>query len=126
MFWQRNCAAAFSKWKETEFQVACLAIESCQEETIRNQEAYDKNVDRIKDHNGDKYGRYMGTTKKHKIWQQWKAVTKMLKAQKCAKKVTLESFGGYLQIRALRKWIERVRATQFARDRVAKFHMLKH
>lgn len=45
----------------------------------------------------------------------------MLKAQRIAATKTLEAFGGYLQVRAVRKWIERVRTTKFARDRMAKF-----
>ncbi len=96
MFWRRNCAAAFSRWKETEFEVACLAIESCHAEKNQEQDTFTDKVNTIKDHNGQKYCRYMGMVSKHKIWQQWKAVTNMLKAQKNAKKVTLESLGGYL------------------------------
>jgi hypothetical protein len=38
---------------------------------------------------------------------------------------TNEAFGGYLTVRAIRKWIERVRVTKFARDRIAKFNQLK-
>ena len=49
----------------------------------------------------------------------------MLKNHRNAKKNTLDAFGGYQQVRALRKWIERVRTTQFARDRIAKYKVIK-
>ena len=39
---------------------------------------------------------------------------------------TNEAFGGYLTVRAIRKWIERVRVTKFSRDRVAKYNQLKN
>jgi hypothetical protein len=52
MFWRRNCAAAFSRWKETEFEVACLAIESCHAEKNQEQDTFTDKVNTIKDHNG--------------------------------------------------------------------------
>ena len=39
---------------------------------------------------------------------------------------TNEAFGGYLTVRAIRKWIERVRVTKFSRDRVAKYNQVKN
>lgn len=125
MFWRRNCAAAFNDWKSKEFAVAIEAIEYTNDVIQRESDTYEKKIDQVKKHNGDKYERHKGVVAKHKVWQQWKGVTKMLKAHRNAKKSTLESFGGYLQVRALRKWIERVRTTQFCRDRIAKYQMIR-
>lgn len=125
MFSRRNCGAAFSRWKSKEFQVAMEGIEFINSEVQKGVDTYDKQLDTIKDHNGDKYERHLGNVTKHKVMQQWKAITKMLKAHRNAKKSTLESFSGYQQVRAIRKWIERVRATKFARDRIAKYNEIR-
>lgn len=122
MFWRRNAGAAFSKWKEHEFQVTCFAIESSQKEKNLNEFEYKKQFEKTQQHNAEKYEKYLGSVNKHRVWQAWKKVIKMLKNHRNAQKNTLDAFGGYLQIRAVRKWIERVRTTQFARDRVAKYH----
>lgn len=97
-------------------------MEDACKETNQDQDEFNKHVEKIKDVNGTKYIKYMATVDKNKIWQKWKAATKMLKAQRMAAINTNEAFGGYLTVRAIRKWIERVRVTKFARDRVEKFN----
>lgn len=80
MFWRRNCGAAFSQWKSKEFAVAMEAIEWTHQEIQNQGDSYEKKVDLIKNHNADKYERKIYQADKHKVWQKWRAVTKMLKA----------------------------------------------
>jgi hypothetical protein len=68
MFWQRNCGAAFSRWREKEFQVACQAIEFTNFEIDRNEANFQRQVTTIKDHNGAKYEQHIGTVNKHKVF----------------------------------------------------------
>jgi len=96
MFWQRNCGSAFSRWRQTEFQVACYAIDQTQLETDKNLDVYEQQLDKFKEHNGEKYNKYVNSVEIHKVFKAWKAVTTMLKNHRNAKKVTLEAFGGYL------------------------------
>ena len=79
MFWRRNCAAAFSKWRQTEYFQTLEMISMTQENQMISQGEHMQCVRSIRDHNVTRSANIVGKLQKQKFLKAWKNVTRWLK-----------------------------------------------
>ena len=123
MFWKRTCGAAFSKWRQTEYEQA-LEMISMTEETC--QQLTEDHLDKkrvIQKQNITRSAKIVGKSQKHKFYQAWKNVTRWLKHKRVATANLLEAQSSYAVKRLIKKWRARKDTTVAARAAYTKFQI---
>lgn len=85
MYWKRNCAGAFSKWRQTEYVQALEMITMTEENQMQIQGEHVQKKRIIQKQNITRSAKIVGKSQKHKFYQAWKNITRWLKHKRVAK-----------------------------------------
>ena len=121
MFWKRNCGAAFSKWRQTEYEQALEMIQMTEENCQQMQEDHLSTKRIIQKQNITRSSKIVGKYQKQKFLKAWKAVTRWLKHKRVSTKDLLEAQSSYAVMRLVKKWRARTEMTISCRGAYAKF-----
>ena len=121
MFWRRNCGAAFSKWRQTEYEQTLEMIVMTQDNTAQMQEQHMSKKKVIQKQNITRSARIVGKSQKHKYYMAWKNVTRWLKHKRVATATLLEAQSSYAVKRLIKRWRARTETTVAARGAYIKF-----
>ena len=122
MFWKRNCGAALSKWRQTEYIQAMEMIEETHQQEAQVDETHVRHVKKIEKFNFDRSSRIVKKKNQHKYWYAWKHVAKWMKHKRVSTQFLHEQMGSYNIKRSLKKWRQRTEVTLAARGAWEKFH----
>lgn len=122
MFWKRNCGAAMSKWRQTEYIQAMEMIEMTHSQENHDEETHARHVKKIEKFNFDRSTRIVKKRDKHKYWYAWKHVAKWMKHKRIATKNLQDTMGAYAIKRSIKKWRARTEFTIKCRGMYEKFH----
>ena len=125
MFWRRNCAQAFNKWRQTEYEQALEMITMTCENTQEMQGDHAQRKRTIQKQNITRSAKIVAKSQKWKVYQAWKNVVRWLKYRRVATKNLLEAQSSYACMRAVKKWRGRAESTKFARGCYIRFLALK-
>lgn len=125
MFWRRNCAQAFNKWRQTEYEQALEMITMTCDNTqeVQGDHAMRKRI--IQKQNITRSAKIVAKSQKWKVYQAWKNVARWMKHKRVATKNLLEAQSSYACMRAVKKWRGRAESTKFARGCYDRFLALK-